>query len=212
MTAASYVDSAAPAGATSYYAVSAVDRSGNESARSAPVGAARPAAPQGAVRINAGGGALTVGTTTWSPCTARTACSGWVSGGFAYSENDTITALPAGTDQPLYRSEWTGGATDGTAVGARAFGFDVPVTNGAYRVRLHFAELNKTAAGQRVFDVRLEGATVLSGFDVFAAAGGIDRAVVREFPVTITDGKVTLDFLRRVENAKISAIEIIPAG
>jgi hypothetical protein len=173
---------------------------------------AAPARPT--VRINAGGPAQTVGSTTWSACTALTACSGWVSGGFAYSEADTITGMPAGTNQELYRSEWTGGAT-GTGVvpvGSRAFGFDVPVANGAYTVRLHFAELNKTAAGQRVFDVKLEGTEVLSRFDVRAQAGAIDRAIVREFPVTITDGRVTLDFIRRVENAKVSAIEIVPVG
>ena len=65
--------------------------------------------------------------------------------------------------------------------GARAFGFAVPVQNGPYTVRLHFAELNKTAANTRMFDVRLEGATVLTNFDVFAAAGGIDKAIVRTF-------------------------------
>ena len=63
----------------------------------------------------------------------------------------------------------------------RAFGFPVPVANGALPVRLHFAELNKTAAGTRTFDVRLENTTVLSNFDVFAQAGGIDQAIVRQF-------------------------------
>ena len=86
------------------------------------------------------------------------------------------------------------------------------MTNGAYTVRLHFAELNKTAANTRTFDVRLENTTVLSNFDVFAQAAGIDKAIVRQFPVTVTDGVMTIDFIRRIENAKISAIEIIPAG
>ena len=84
------------------------------------------------------------------------------------------------------------------------------MNNGYYRVRLHFAELNKTAAGTRLFDVRLENTTVLSNFDVWAQAGGIDKAIVREFPIRITDGVVDVDFMKRVENAKISAIEIIP--
>ncbi len=61
-------------------------------------------------------------------------------------------------------------------------------TNGAYRVRLHFAELNKTAANTRTFDVRLESTTVLSNFDIWAQAGGIDKAIVRQFPATVTDG------------------------
>ncbi len=67
--------------------------------------------------------------------------------------------LPVGVDRRQQRP----------AVGARAFGFAVPVNNGYYRVRLHFAELNKTAANTRLFDVRLENTTVLSNFDVWAA-------------------------------------------
>ena len=35
-----------------------------------------------------------------------------------------------------------------------------------------------------MFDVRLENTTVLSNFDIWAQAGGIDRAIVRQFPVT----------------------------
>ena len=74
------------------------------------------------------------------------------------------------------------GPAELVAVGARAFGFAVPVTNGAYRVRLHFVELNKTAANARLFDVRLENSTVLSNFDIWSQAGGIDRAIVRGVP------------------------------
>ena len=108
----------------------------------------------------------------------------------------------------MFQSEWTGTAT----TGQRAFGFAVPVTNGAYRVRLHFAELNKTAANTRTFDVRLENTTVLSNFDIWPQAGGIDKAIVRQFPATVTDGVMTIDFIRRIENAKISAIEILPGA
>ncbi len=214
LTGTTYADTTAPQGVTSYYQVTATDISGNESAKSSTVNATRPAAARPTIRINTGGTAQTVSGTGWTACTAITACSGWVSGGFAYSENDTISGLPAGTNNTLFRSEWTGGATgsNAVAVGARAFGFQVPVPNGTYQVRLHFAELNKTAPNTRTFDVRLENTTVLSSFDVFAQAGGIDRAIVRQFPVTVADGQLTIDFIRRIENAKISAIEIIPIG
>ena len=164
------------------------------------------------IRINTGGPARTVGGVPWLACSSVTACSGYVTGGFAHTEADTITGAPAGVDQTILQSEWTGGQTGSSTVpvGQRAFGFDVPVPNGSYTVKLHFAELNKTAVGTRTFDVRLEGKTVLSAYDIFKTSGGIDKAVTESFPVTITDGAVTLDFLRRVENAKISAIEIVP--
>lgn len=212
ITAPRYDDTTAPAGATSYYQVTAVNATG-ESPRSASVSALRPGGTQAPIRINAGGPAQTVSGTTWSACSAIGSCSGWVSGGNACSEADTITGIPAGVDNTILQSEWTGGAFSPTVpVGQRAFGFSVPVANGAYQVRLHFAELNKTGANQRTFDVRLEGSTVLSNFDVFQQAGGIDRAIVRQFNATVTDGAVTIDFIRRIENAEVSAIEIVPLG
>ena len=215
VTASAYTDASAPAGTTSYYQVTAVDSSGNESAP-AGVSAARPGSTATTVsRLNAGGTAQTVGTTTWAACTTTANCSGRVrGGGFSYSENDTVTGIPTGLNNAIFQSEWTGGASGGTpvAVGKSAFGFDFPVTNGSYTVTLYFAELNKTAAGQRVFDVTLNGQTVLNRFDVFAAAGGTDKAVWRSFPVTVTSGQVSLDFIREVENAKVSAIAIAPAN
>ena len=95
--------------------------------------------------------------------------------------------------------------------GGVAFTFGVPVTNGTYQVRLHFAELNKNGAGLRVFDVNIEGgANELTNFDVWAQAAGINKAIVREFTTTVTDGTLTIQFIRQVENAKISGIEILP--
>jgi fibronectin type 3 domain-containing protein len=214
VTTASYNDTAAPAGATSYYQVTAVNAAG-ESIRSVTASARRPAVPRATIRLNAGGPAVTVGSTAWTACAAvGTACGNMVSGGAAYSENDTITGVPAGMSNAIFQSEWTGGATGANpvAVGQRAFGFAVPVANGQYQVRLHFAELNKTRAGQRAFDVRLEDTVVLSNFDIWSQAGGIDRAINRQFNVTVTDGSLTIDFIRRIENAKVSAIEIIPIG
>ena len=213
VTGTSYVDSAAAVGTPSYYQVTGVDASGNESGRSATVDATRTVV-RPTIRINTGGPAQTVGSTSWSACSSVSACSGWVSGGFTHTENDTISGVPSGLNTTIFRSEWTGGAVGAGSVpvGQRAFGFSVPVPNGAYRVRLHFVELNKNGAGLRRFDVRLENSTVLSNFDIWQQSGGIDRAIVREFDTSVTDGSVTIDFLRRVENAKVSAIEIIPIG
>ena len=50
-----------------------------------------------------------------------------------------------------------------------------------YRVSLHFAELGGVAAGERVFDIQLQGKTLLKGFDPVAAAGGPKRAIVKVF-------------------------------
>ena len=87
------------------------------------------------------------------------------------------------------------------------------MTNGTYQVRLHFAELNKNGAGLRVFDVNIEGgANELTSFDIWVQAAGINKAIVREFTTTVTDGTLTIQFIRQVENAKISGIEILPVA
>ncbi len=60
-----------------------------------------------------------------------------------------------------------------------------------YTVRLHFAELANNTAGQRVFDVKLQGKTVLKDFDILSAAGGMNKAIVKEFK-----GVMALDTLK----------------
>ena len=50
-----------------------------------------------------------------------------------------------------------------------------------YTVRLHFAEPKKVAAGQRVFDVSVQGTPVLSSFDIVARAGRSQKAYIEEF-------------------------------
>jgi cysteine-rich repeat protein len=80
-----------------------------------------------------------------------------------------------------------------------------------YRVRLHFAENYYSAANQRKFNVALNGTTVLSDFDVFAAAGAAHKAVVREFTVTANgSGQVVVAFTNVLEKALINGIEVFP--
>jgi len=178
-----------------------------------------PVAPtQAPIRINMGGPALTVGGVAWRGCATASTCTGiQVFGGFPYKRSPlpTITGAVAPASAAIYQNEWTGGQTNGVPAGARAFGFDIPVINGTYLVRLHFAENNQTAIGKRLFDVQMEGGPLeLSRFDIYAQAGGMRKAIVREFTVNVTGGELDLDFIRRVENAKLDGVEVIqqPAG
>ena len=50
-----------------------------------------------------------------------------------------------------------------------------------YTVRLHFAEPEKIAVGDRVFDVTIQGVKALIDFDIVREAGGPFRGVVCEF-------------------------------
>jgi hypothetical protein len=65
--------------------------------------------------------------------------------------------------------------------GKFVYGVTDLVPNAPYKVQLHFAEPHFKRAGQRVFDVNINFQLVLSSFDIFAAAGGKDKAVEENF-------------------------------
>ncbi len=93
------------------------------------------------------------------------------------------------------------------------FTYTIPnLTPGAsYTVRLDFAEFYWSSAGQRVFNVAINGAQVLSNFDIFAAAGGEDIAIARSFTATAnSSGQIVIGFTTVKDNAKVSGIEITP--
>ncbi len=166
-------------------------------------------------RINAGGYAQTVGGTTWSVCRDVSSCKGWVSGGKRYIHNPapSISGVVAPANAALYQTEWTGDPAANVPAGGVAFSFNLPVVNGVYTIRLHFAENYQNAAGARTFDVNLEGgATELADFDVYAAAGGKNTAMMREFPITVSDGVASIDFVRQVQQPFVNAIEVLPAA
>ncbi|MBA4387615.1 MAG: hypothetical protein C0404_06510 [Verrucomicrobia bacterium] len=77
-----------------------------------------------------------------------------------------------------------------------------------YKVRLHFAETEGALAGERVFDVKLQGSTVLSNFDVFTAAFGADRGIVREFTGVSIGNELVVEFAPKVGDPVISGVEL----
>jgi hypothetical protein len=146
------------------------------------------------IRVNAGGGSYTDPQgNVWSADTGFT-------GGSSYSVTRPIANT---TTQLLYQSErWKTGSLD--------YNFAVP--NGTYTVTLKFAEIYFTAAGQRRFYILLNGQNVENGFDIFAQAGGADRAVDRSYTVSVTNGQITIELAAFIDNPKISAIQIVQAG
>ena len=83
-----------------------------------------------------------------------------------------------------------------------------------YLARLHFAETKFDQAGQRKFQVEINGKRMLSDFDIFAEAGAKDKAVVKEFPGILPDanGNVVIRFLNgAADKAKVNGIEILPS-
>ena len=115
--------------------------------------------------------------------------------------SSSANAIAGTVDDPLYRSDhhWSASVQPG-------YKFTVP--NGIYQVTLKFAETQYTATGQRTFDVKLEGLTYLSRFDILAAAGGRNTAIDRTFQVTVNDGVLQIALIKVVGDPKINAIEV----
>jgi hypothetical protein len=143
------------------------------------------------VHVNAGGGSYTdTYGNAWSP-----------DSGFAGGTTSVSGAAIAGTfDDALFSSYRFGSS----------FTFSKSVANGSYQLRLLFEDPTATAAGQRKFNVSAQGTTILSNFDLFAAAGANKKAVARTFTVNVTNGALSLKFTGVVGNAIVSGIELLP--
>jgi N-acetylneuraminic acid mutarotase len=90
-----------------------------------------------------------------------------------------------------------------------SFDYSLPVANGTYDLRMHFADPVYKTAGKRQFSVFAEDNKILNRFDV-AGAGGGQAAIVRSFIVNVADGSLDLKFRNVLENAILSALEIVP--
>jgi hypothetical protein len=111
------------------------------------------------------------------------------------------TAAITGTDTPaLY---------NGQRYGDPSFSYLFTVPNGTYTVTLKFAEQYVTGPGMREFDVAINGATVETNFDIYAAAGAMNAAVDEPFTVSVTSGSIQIAFTQgTVQFPKVDAIQI----
>ena len=116
------------------------------------------------------------------------------------TDRDASTAIAGAKDPALFLSEH---------YGMNSFSCKIP--NGKYTAKLYFAETfdGITGPGQRVFSFDVQGHE-FKDFDVWAKAGGSNRAYIEAVPVEITNGIFRIDFTTNIENPEINAIEIIP--
>jgi hypothetical protein len=121
-------------------------------------------------------------------------------GGRIHSTADTISNTDEST---IYQSERF----------SRALTYSVPLPAGSYDVSLHYAEVYFDQVGKRVFNVYIEGDLVSKNLDVYKQARGKDKAlVITTTDVAVNDGSLTIELKGVRNNAKLSAIEILPAG
>lgn len=123
-----------------------------------------------AIRINAGGSAYTDST-------------GNVWQADRYATGGTIDATNIAGATGVFATERWG----------TNFRYDIPVPNGTYAITLRFIECCNGAVGKRVFNVAINGATVLDHFDIYAEKGWgtpNDRTIT----ATATDGAIHIAF------------------
>jgi chitinase len=131
------------------------------------------------------------------------------SGGSTYTSSAMVTSPSSVVSAAVFQSERYGDFT-------YTLGGYVP--GSSWIVTLYFAETYLTAAGQRSFDVSINGAKVLTGFDIYAAAGGANIGVAKSFSVSAdSGGRFGIGFATgSVEKPKVNAISItrdpVPVG
>jgi hypothetical protein len=151
-----------------------------------------PPPPPGGFQINSGGPAV-------SPFTADADFTGGATSATSHAIDTSAVTNPA--PQAVYQTNRYGNFT-----------YAVPgLTAGAnYTVRLHFAETYWTTAGQRTFNVTINGKQVLTNFDIVATAGAEYKAVVEQFTVPAdSSGRMTIQFTTVKDNAQVNGIEIL---
>lgn len=112
-------------------------------------------------------------------------------------------SVPASTPAAIFDTE----RYDGTDAPEMAWGF--PVNYGrTVEVRLYFKNgySGTSLPGQRVFNVEIDGVSVLTNYDIVADVGSY-VGVMKSFTV-VSDGQLDIEFLHVVENPLVCGIEI----
>src|SRR5260370_11871299 len=198
----SFTDVLLTPGTTYHYVVTATGQESGESPLSNEASVTLPSSGTNvqAIAINSGG---LVGTDNFVQDIGYN-----LGASNAYPDVIDVSKVVNPAPQGVYRTERWGPTT-----------YTIPNLTPAasYTVRLHFAETAVTAAGHRAFNVAINGATVLSNFDIFAAAGRECIANIQQFNVT-ADSSVTLTIAFTLgtngaphTNPSLTGIEVIPA-
>jgi len=150
---------------------------------------------RGGYAVNSGGSAA-----------GRFAADTWHDGGYTYTTAASVdtSGVTDPAPQAVYQSErWA----------SPSFTYTFPnlVSVGEYTVRLHFAEIYYTSAGKRMFNVIINDTQVLTDFDIVAAAGAANKAVVRTFTTNADPGgQIVIQYAAgSADNPKSAGIEII---
>jgi hypothetical protein len=184
-------DTAALCNTTYHYAVEALDSAGASPA-SAQATASTSACPATtSVQINCGGPAA-------SPFVADVDFAG--GGTINHANTINLTGVTNPAPMVVYQTARTGNFSYTVS------GFS---PGSSHTVRLHFAETFFSTTGSRTFNVSINGTRVLTNFDIVAAAGAMNKAVIEQFtePASST-GDYVITFTSVINQSLVSGIEI----
>jgi hypothetical protein len=114
---------------------------------------------------------------------------------------DTSTEILETDRDALYRSYLS---TQTNLVG---IGYQVPIANGTYLVRLHLAENNFYYEHERMNNILIENQLKEGGIDILAQVGR-KTALVKDFQVTVTDGNLNINFVPSINRPAVSGFEV----
>ncbi|HZR28218.1 MAG TPA: malectin domain-containing carbohydrate-binding protein, partial [Terriglobales bacterium] len=187
--ATTFSDTSAAPGTTYFYVVEGVDPAGSSTPSNQASATTGP--PITSIAINAGGPAV-------SPFLADQDFNGGSTINHANTINTSGVTNPA--PAAVYQTARVGNFT-----------YTIPgfAAGSSQTVRLHFAETFFTASGMRTFNVSINGTQVLSNFDIFAAAGAQNKAIVEQFTANAnSNGQYVITVTSVVNQALVSGIEI----
>ncbi len=115
-------------------------------------------------------------------------------GGSRYSTSDPISGT---NEDALFQTERYG-----------AYTYEVPVTEAVYSVNLHFAELYWEGAGERLFNVMVEGVSVFNNMDLYSQVGHDTAFSTSIDDILVSDGQLTIQIESLVDNGTLSGFSI----
>lgn len=143
--------------------------------------------------INAGGGAS-------GSFAADSGFSGGTAVSYTNSVDTSLLPVPAPPKAVLQSQRY----------GVMTYVFPGYAPGSTHRLALYFVENYVTGPRQRLFNVSINGTRVLTGFDVFAAAGKQFRAVEKDFQASAdSNGRIVIQFTNGgANNPEVNAIAI----
>ncbi|HTB84020.1 MAG TPA: alpha-amylase family glycosyl hydrolase [Candidatus Sulfotelmatobacter sp.] len=137
---------------------------------------------------------------TWLKDTNYTLGAFGYSGGTNGYVANTITGICAAA-QSLYQHEHF--STNAAGV---LYQFDCP--EGVYEVTMLEAETYWNTSSSRLFNAFIQGQQVLTNFDIYASAGGMNLPLTLVFTNAVTNSQLQVLFTPVVDNARISGLQV----